>query len=63
MAKKVVKVPDIEGPRAQLCYVQAETMERCMIKKGHRGFHDWEMRKEILRLNAMISQFRRVYTA
>lgn len=37
-----IRVPDIEGPTAQLCWTQAPDMTRCDRKKGHAGPHSWE---------------------
>ena len=39
---KTIKVPDIPGPRVQLCWAQADTMVRCDRRKGHRGLHSWQ---------------------
>lgn len=39
---KKIKVPDIPGPRKQLCWKQAPTMVRCDRAKGHEGKHSWE---------------------
>lgn len=45
MKMKIIKVPDIPGPKAQLCWKQSRLMARCDRRKGHQGPHTWEMVK------------------
>lgn len=44
---KKVKVPDVEGPKVNLCWEQKLTppliMARCDRRKGHNGPHTWEL--------------------
>jgi hypothetical protein len=45
MTKRIVKVPDVPGPKVQLCWKQKLTppgaMTRCDRKAGHKGKHSW----------------------
>lgn len=53
MAKsRVVKVPQIPGPRVQLCYAQDFTTmsPHCDRAKGHGGMHTWELFAKYQRL-------------
>ena len=37
-----VRVPDIPGPTAPLCWALGPTMVRCDRRAGHEGAHTWE---------------------
>jgi hypothetical protein len=45
-----IEVPDIPGPRVQLCWKQKATpphsMIRCDRRRGHKGPHSWEYEAE-----------------
>lgn len=51
MAK--VPVPDILGPKVQLCWQQGPLMHRCDRKRGHDGPHTWEMAAEVKALKGL----------
>ena len=40
-----IKVPDIPSPTKgkykDACWEQSKLMERCTLKKGHKGPHSW----------------------
>jgi len=40
--REAVAVPDIPGPRSQLCWQQGPTMARCDRARDHAGPHTWE---------------------
>jgi hypothetical protein len=53
MAARKVSVPDIPGPKDELCWKQGTidtpkyAMARCDRRKGHGGKHVWELCAEI----------------
>lgn len=40
--RRAIRVPDIPGPTAPLCWKQSRLMVRCDRRKGHKGRHSWE---------------------
>lgn len=42
-----IAVPDIPGPKVQLCWAQGPLMVRCDRVAGHAGPHVWELAVEL----------------
>lgn len=53
---KVITVPAVPAPTAELCWARSVGMEHCDRRKGHGGLHIWELVTALNQLQAKQEQ-------
>jgi len=62
MKNRVIRVPNIPGPKVQLCYARPpltgtiNPMEICDRPKGHGGLHTWLLVERIRELEQAVKK-------